>query len=50
MVSARNTVPSEPSHIPGGFGSAAWVRTFFRLVKPSGGGNTLHYSERKLLG
>ncbi|XP_065296788.1 coenzyme Q-binding protein COQ10 homolog B, mitochondrial isoform X2 [Dermacentor albipictus] len=50
MVSARNTVPCEPSHIPGGVGSAAWVRTFFRLVKPSGGGNTLHYSERKLLG
>ncbi|KAH8008920.1 hypothetical protein HPB51_007576 [Rhipicephalus microplus] len=48
VSSARNAVACEPpSHIPGGM---AWVRTFFRLVKPSGGGNTLHYSERKLLG
>ncbi|KAL1486274.1 hypothetical protein MTO96_031459 [Rhipicephalus appendiculatus] len=48
VSSARNAVACEPSsHIPGG---TAWVRTFFRLVKPSGGGNTLHYSERKLLG
>ncbi|KAH6940165.1 hypothetical protein HPB50_025973 [Hyalomma asiaticum] len=48
VSSARNTVACEPSsHLPGG---AAWVRTFFRLVKPSGGGNTLHYSEKKLLG
>lgn len=48
VSSARNAVACEPSsHIPAG---TAWVRTFFRLVKPSGGGNTLHYSERKLLG
>ncbi|KAK8784566.1 coenzyme Q-binding protein COQ10 homolog B, mitochondrial [Amblyomma americanum] len=55
MVSARNKVPCDAaaSHVPGGIsqhGSGVWVRTFFRLVKPSGGGNTLHYSERKLLG
>ncbi|KAH9371533.1 hypothetical protein HPB48_002391 [Haemaphysalis longicornis] len=58
MVSARNTVPGceAPPHGPnvggGGIGNlgSAWVRTFFRLVKPPTGGNTLHYAERKLLG
>lgn len=58
MVSARNAVPGceAPPHVPSGGGGGignlgtAWVRTFFRLVKPPTGGNTLHYAERKLLG
>ncbi|CAN7998355.1 unnamed protein product [Ixodes pacificus] len=31
-------------------GQHVWVRTFFRLVKPSGSDRTLQYAERKLIG